>query len=866
MTFLRRSAKLARHGSHAAAGLNLALLFSASFWFGSSRACAAQEASGPAEIPMREVLVIRSLGRAGRSAIHTDALEAQIVSGAWHAPSAGETIQAPNGARRTWEGAAADKDGVLGRAAPRGGYVYWPVVSPTHRVMILEAAGDNLVYVNGEIRAGDTYSAGYVELPVRLHAGTNDFLFQCARGRLRAKLTTPNGPLVITPGDRTLPDLILGESEPIWCAVVLLNATTHFAHVSVRALTTSSPAHWVSIPPLGMRKAPFLVYPPRVEAAGGCPVEIEATLHSGAQEKQVRSQIALQIRRPDEPYKRTFLSSIDDSVQYYAVNPSPEVDTGAHPPALFLSLHGASVEAIGQARAYSPKKWGQIVCPTNRRPYGFDWEEWGRWDALEVLALAKARYHPDPSRVYLTGHSMGGHGAWQLGVLYPDRFAAIGPSAGWISFTSYVSRNAPPATNIMAQMLRRAAASSDTLSMATNFLQEGVYILHGTEDDNVPVTEARHMTNVLGRFHHDFVYHEQPGVRHWWDISNEPGADCVDWAPMFDFFAHHVIPSDESLRRIRFVTVNPAVTAHLHWVTILAQERQLLPSAVDIRCDPGKRRLVGTTTNVARLWLGLPSLPAGAALSLKLDGQKIENIPWPKRMASHPYPGLLVGREGGRWQLESAFPASDKNPLRSGPFREAFKNHVLFVYATHGTPEENAWALDKARYDEETFWYRGNGSVALMSDTAYLRRMRRAQESSGSRTGGSGTRDVILYGNADCNAAWPVLLASSPVQVHRDSIRIGSHEISGDNLACLFLQPNPRDVRALVGVVSGSGLPGLRLANRMPYFLSGAGFPDCLVVDTSMLTHGLDGVRAAGFFGLDWKVASGQFAWQDEKP
>ena len=43
----------------------------------------------------------------------------------------------------------------------------------------------------------------------------------------------------------------------------------------------------------------------------------------------------------------------------------------------------------------------------------------------------------DPTRVYLTGHSMGGHGTWILGSTYPDRFGAIGPSAGWISFWSY---------------------------------------------------------------------------------------------------------------------------------------------------------------------------------------------------------------------------------------------------------------------------------------------------------------------------------------------------------------------------------------------------------------------------------------------
>ena len=54
-------------------------------------------------------------------------------------------------------------------------------------------------------------------------------------------------------------------------------------------------------------------------------------------------------------------------------------------PALFLSVHGASVEATNQARAYAQKDWGHLVAPTNRRPYGFSWEDWGRMDALEVL-------------------------------------------------------------------------------------------------------------------------------------------------------------------------------------------------------------------------------------------------------------------------------------------------------------------------------------------------------------------------------------------------------------------------------------------------------------------------------------------------
>jgi hypothetical protein len=122
----------------------------------------------------------------------------------------------------------------------------------------------------------------------------------------------------------------------------------------------------------------------------------------------------------------TFTSRIDGSAQYYAVVPAlPRESAGR--PGLLLSLHGASVEASSQAAAYSAKDWATIVCPTNRRAYGFDWEDWGRLDALEVLNHAQRRFRTDPRRQWLTGHSMGGHGTWQIGAHESDRFAAIAP-------------------------------------------------------------------------------------------------------------------------------------------------------------------------------------------------------------------------------------------------------------------------------------------------------------------------------------------------------------------------------------------------------------------------------------------------------
>src|SRR5262249_53415508 len=146
----------------------------------------------------------------------------------------------------------------------------------------------------------------------------------------------------------------------------------------------------------------------------------------------------------------------------------PAAATQDSPPALVLSLHGAGVQATNQIGAMSAKTWAHIVAPTNRRPFGFDWEDWGRLDALEVLDAAGRVLEYDPARVYLTGHSMGGHGTWQLGVLFPDRFAAIGPSAGWIDFASYAGAPRPENPTPTESIFLRAAATSSTLSMKAN--------------------------------------------------------------------------------------------------------------------------------------------------------------------------------------------------------------------------------------------------------------------------------------------------------------------------------------------------------------------------------------------------------------
>ncbi len=808
----------------------------------------------------REALVIEPVGRYGRAALHTDAIEAAVVGGTWRAPRAGEIVQAPGGAVRTWTAVTLRDDGTLEHPALNGGYALVAIDATEERVMLLQASGHAMVYVNGEPRAGDPYSIGYVRLPVLLRAGSNSFLFHCPRGHLNVKLIEPPSAVTFHTGDLTLPDLLRDADKAVRGAVVVINASTSprkglFIATAVEDgpdVVTEVPP----LPPVSLRKVAFRVGGP-VQAAKDA-AKVRLRLLGGKTdngEALDAAEINLGVHDAGSTHKRTFLSSIDGSVQYFAVCPARPVPTlapAASPepgtrsgerPALFLSLHGASVEAIGQAQAYAQKSWGHIVFPTNRRPYGFDWEDWGRLDAMEVLELAQRQLGTDPARTYLTGHSMGGHGAWHLGATFPDRFAAIGPSAGWISFWSYAGAKLPEKSSPVEEILLRSVSPSDTLSLARNYAHHGVYILHGSADDNVPADQAREMQRRLAAFHRDFAYHEQPGAGHWWDASDEPGTDCVDWAPMFDFFARRAIPPDEAVRELDFTTANPEVSASSHWLRVEAQVRQLRPSSVKAHFDPGRGRFQSTTDNVARLAFRPGHIAPGAPLTFELDGQKLEQVPWPA-MGGDVY----FERKDGAWSLAAKPEPSLKGPHRYGPFKHAFKNRVVLVYGTKGTPEENAWAFAKARYDAETFWYRGNASLDVISDTDF-------------DPSAEPDRNVVVYGSADTNAAWAPLLGSSPAQVHRGEVRIGARVIAGDGLACLFLRPRPGSDRASVGVISGSSLAGMRLTDRLPCFVSGVGFPDWIVLGPETLTGGPEGVRSAGFFGLDWSVETGEFAW-----
>jgi predicted peptidase len=102
---------------------------------------------------------------------------------------------------------------------------------------------------------------------------------------------------------------------------------------------------------------------------------------------------------------------------------------------LILSLHGAG--GRGNDNKKQLKNWNQQLTETSIRKdfpaYVLTPQSTGLWngDQLKTIQeLIKTIPSVDMNRIYVLGHSMGGHGTFIYIQLAPDYFAAAAPSAG----------------------------------------------------------------------------------------------------------------------------------------------------------------------------------------------------------------------------------------------------------------------------------------------------------------------------------------------------------------------------------------------------------------------------------------------------
>jgi predicted peptidase len=208
--------------------------------------------------------------------------------------------------------------------------------------------------------------------------------------------------------------------------------------------------------------------------------------------------------------------TVDKTAYRYVVYVPSQWTAGKNWPVI-LFLHGSiekgrdgvrqSTVGLGRIVREHPERFPAIIVMPQCRE-GSDWSANAmQAQVLAALDAATKEFHGDPDRTYLTGFSMGGYGTWNLASRHPERFAALVVVCGGILW--------PPA---VAMRELNPFADSPYALTARNVARIPVWLFHGDQDRNVPVSESRRMVAALKAVNAQVRYAEYPGVDHFmWD-------------------------------------------------------------------------------------------------------------------------------------------------------------------------------------------------------------------------------------------------------------------------------------------------------------------------------------------------------------
>lgn len=166
---------------------------------------------------------------------------------------------------------------------------------------------------------------------------------------------------------------------------------------------------------------------------------------------------------------------------------------------LMLFLHGAGdagtnmerVKILGPPKVVETKPDFPFILVSPQSPVR-------SWDLNALNAFLDDvihRYRVDPDRVYLTGASMGGSGAWALALAHPEKFAAIAPVCG----------------------------SGDT-NQAARVANIPIWVFHGAKDPVVKIERAQAMVDAVKAAGGNVKFTVYPKAGHdaWTETYNNP--------------------------------------------------------------------------------------------------------------------------------------------------------------------------------------------------------------------------------------------------------------------------------------------------------------------------------------------------------
>ncbi len=471
---------------------------------------------------------------------------------------------------------------------------------------------------------------------------------------------------------------------------------------------------------------------------------------------------------------------------------------------LAVYLHGYS-DGISKIAPWLPS--AEIIEAATKRgivlaiPYGrrnSDFVQWGQDDVLKVKNEAMRLYSIDKARVFLTGASMGGYGAFATALHDVSQWRAVAPICGRTDFYLWfqAERDALPAWK------RALYDADDPRFLISNALDTPFLVQHGALDWTVPVDHSRRIAADARRLGLPLQYIEQPEGDHNFEFQLSAVSRAFQW--------FLTLPTVVAPRKIEFVAVDPR-EAKNGWASIETFETYGQKATLKVEIQTGS--VAVTTQNVASFVLEPPDSFFADKRLLKLSVNGTET------------PSLFDPLLPIRWQKAGA--KLEKTPLRAGPFKNALRDPFLLVYG-----DEND---QKAAQKFALEWKENADGDATIQSAAQVSAADKA------------AFNLILFGTRDSNPLLGEIAAQLPLELTKDGYRSGETVVAGEDLGLRLIYKSPWDKNRLIGVCSG-----IWWGEKLPINHKWDLVPDYIVYNSKTEADDTNAALEAGFFDGNW--------------
>jgi len=490
---------------------------------------------------------------------------------------------------------------------------------------------------------------------------------------------------------------------------------------------------------------------------------------------------------------RGYVSAVDNSVQPYAITLPDGVDAKeAKRWPMHVVLHGRADQMnevnfihrmdgkkLSQKADQPSQDWIQLDV-YGRGNNAYRWA--GETDVFEAMADVKRRFRIDEDRITLHGFSMGGAGAWHLGMHFPSVWSSVGPGAGFVDYYRYQKKDPNNADQRLPEPQHTTLGIYDSIEYALNAFNVPV-CTYGGENDSQLLAGAS-MTAAAKQLDVPIKLIVGPKMGHAYDPESQQ-----------EFMAFHMQQSAKGKPRfgerkhIRFTT-RALRYNDCDWLKIEEIDSVYEPATVDAKVNADGDVEV-STSNVSAL-----RLVRDAGTDAIIDGTILEC----RTAADGLLPDVFFVKSDSNWRVldyEESREFSD-NPDRhkrhgvQGPIDDAFMSSFICVRGTD-TPWNKTsqawadWTLD--RFSKEfAQWMRGD--LRIVDDTAVDDEI-------------LAHNHLILFGDPGSNLVLKRIVADLPIEWSRERIRIGNQEWKSADHSPSLIFPNPLNPAKYVVLNSG---------------------------------------------------------------